>query len=130
MNYHTEMLALAARWDVRRARLISELGIAAYDTAAKELRDLAQNLLDDEINRDAASGEPDKLADPPFTCPKCGSHHFGRDTGKVNGVIDVLSTVRCHGNSSGPGKMCDWHGIWPLGDDQNPSVRFPPPERP
>ncbi len=42
-----------------------------------------------------------------FTCPRCGSHFFGRDTAETDGgEIVVLDTVRCHGDG------CRWRGVW------------------
>lgn len=61
-----------------------------------------------------------------FTCPKCGGHHFGRDTAP-GGVL--LDTVQCHNASDGQPffaledwvaagkpkqKPCKWHGEWPV----------------
>ena len=53
-----------------------------------------------------------------FVCPKCGGPYFGRDIGMVDGKWDGLPTVRCHGDSSGGKRDCDWHGVWP-----NPSQK-------
>lgn len=47
-----------------------------------------------------------------FTCPKCGSHYFGRDIGTKDGVNVPLPTVRCHGRND-DGRGCDWHDKWP-----------------
>lgn len=49
-----------------------------------------------------------------FTCPKCGGHYFGRDAGILDGDVVALDTVRCHGDSSGGPRRCDWRGVWPL----------------
>ncbi len=52
-----------------------------------------------------------------FTCPKCKSHLFGRDTTERDGKVIVLETVRCHGSEEG--KQCDWQGTWPELTEQN-----------
>ncbi len=39
-------------------------------------------------------------------CPKWDGKHFGRDTAKIDGVVQCLPTVRCHT----PG--CGWRGEW------------------
>lgn len=61
-----------------------------------------------------------------FTCPRCGGHHFGRDTAP-GGVL--LDTVACHNASDGQSflalddwlaagkpkqKACGWRGVWPV----------------
>lgn len=52
-----------------------------------------------------------------FTCPKCGSHYFGRDVAEVDGKPVVLKTVRCHADSSGSIRECDWHSEWPIPEE-------------
>lgn len=69
--------------------------------------------------------EPEKPADEDFICPKCGSPYFGRDTKFVNGEVKVFDTVRCHGDSSGGAKRCDWHGVWPPKDHERPMDELP-----
>lgn len=69
--------------------------------------------------------QPEKPADENFTCPKCGSPYFGRDTALVDGKIKVLDTVRCHGDSSGGPKRCDWHGVWPVKEPEKPANELP-----
>ena len=48
-----------------------------------------------------------------FTCPRCGSHYFGRDTTLgPDGRVVVLDTVRCHGEiDSVACKTCSGSGI-------------------
>lgn len=50
-----------------------------------------------------------------FTCPKCGSHTFGRKTiSSPEGRPHVCPDVRCHGQFDG--KPCGWSGVWPIPD--------------
>lgn len=79
-----------------------------------------EKLADWKRRRDAELAALAALAEPPaephydFTCPRCGGHHFGRDT-KADAIgIVVLDTVRCH-NELPNGKPCWWHGPWAEG---------------
>lgn len=46
-----------------------------------------------------------------FTCPKCGGHYFGRDTGMANGQPAPQETVHCNDQHQ---TGCKWWGVWPV----------------
>lgn len=72
-----------------------------------------------EFARKSLEAELDKWDE--FTCPRCGSHYFGRDvTSDKDGKPVVLPTVRCHGDSSEGTRTCDWRGVWP--SKKNPTI--------
>ncbi len=64
---------------------------------------------------------------PEFTCPRCGSHYFGRVTERGrDGNVVITSRVRCHGDSSGRTNLCDWQGEWQgewASANQHPAIR-------
>ncbi|MDE2102664.1 MAG: hypothetical protein KGL39_35800 [Patescibacteria group bacterium] len=61
--------------------------------------------------------EPEMEPNQEFTCPKCGSHYFGRDI-SPDGI--PLETVHCNGQSSDGPTTCDWQGPWPQKDNKLP----------
>ncbi len=78
---------------------------------SKVIRELRRKFgLDENTGKPLNPPDPpsDPSGEPPyFTCPRCGSHHFGRDTINTKDGVVTCKTVRCHGDG------CKWRGEWP-----------------